>query len=197
MLTEEKTMKLIVGLGNPGMKYAATRHNIGFEAIDSIAEYYHISINKNKFKAEIGEGSIGGEKVVLMKPQTYMNLSGEAISACRAWYKIEPQDIIIIYDDVTLEVGQLRIRKTGSAGGHNGIKSIIQHLGCETFPRIKVGVGEKPPGWDLADHVLGRFSEEEMKVLCPRLKDVSDAVEMIIKKDVDAAMNNYNGKLRR
>ncbi|MGL4799454.1 MAG: aminoacyl-tRNA hydrolase [Cellulosilyticaceae bacterium] len=190
-------MKLVVGLGNPGMKYAATRHNIGFEVIDSIAEYNNISINKNKFKAEIGEGTIAGEKVVLMKPQTYMNLSGESISAARAWYKIEPKDIIIIYDDVTLEVGQLRIRKTGSAGGHNGIKSIIQHLGGDAFPRVKVGVGEKPPGWDLADHVLGRFSDEEMKVLGPRLKDVSDAVEMIIKKDVDTAMNNYNGKLRR
>lgn len=190
-------MKLIVGLGNPGMQYAATRHNIGFEAIDTIAELNHISLNKSKFKAIIGEGTIGSERVVLMKPQTYMNLSGEAISACKSWYKIDANDIIIVYDDVTLEVGQLRIRKTGSAGGHNGIKSIICHLGGDAFPRVKVGVGEKPPGWNLADYVLGRFSEEDMKVLAPRLKDVSEAVEMIVKKDVDTAMNNYNGKLRR
>lgn len=190
-------MKLIVGLGNPGMQYATTRHNIGFEAIDTIADMNHISLNKNKFKAQIGEGTIGGERVVLMKPQTYMNLSGESVSGCKAWYKIDTKDIIIIYDDVTLAPGQLRLRKTGSAGGHNGIKSIIQHLGGDVFPRVKIGVGEKPPGWDLADHVLGRFTEEEMKLVAPRLKDVSDAVEMIIKKDIDVAMNNYNGKVRR
>ena len=190
-------MKLIVGLGNPGMQYSATRHNIGFEAIDSIAEYQRISVNKNKFKALIGEGTIKGERVILMKPQTYMNLSGESVGACCSWYKIAPEDIIIIYDDVSLEVGQMRIRKTGSAGGHNGIKSIIQHLGGSVFPRIKVGVGEKPPGWTLADYVLGRFQEEEMKVICPKLKDVNDAVEMMIDKGVDQAMNIYNVKIRR
>lgn len=190
-------MKLIVGLGNPGIQYAATRHNIGFEALDTLAETSHISVNKNKFKALIGEGSIGGEKVVLMKPQTYMNLSGEAVGACSSWYKINPDDIIILYDDVSLEVGQLRIRKSGSAGGHNGIKSIIAHLGTEKFPRVKIGVGEKPPGWNLADYVLGRFSEEEIKVLCPRLKEVAEAVEVIVKKDIDTAMNCYNSKLRR
>lgn len=193
----EASMKLIVGLGNPGMQYATTRHNIGFEAIDTLARVNQISINRNKFKALIGEGSIGGEKVVLMKPQTYMNLSGEAVGACSSWYKIGTEDIIIIYDDVSLEVGQLRIRKTGSAGGHNGIKSIIAHLSTEKFPRVKVGVGERPAGWDLADYVLGRFSEDEMKELCPRLKDVAEAVETIIKKDVDTAMNSYNSKLRR
>lgn len=190
-------MKLIVGLGNPGMQYAATRHNIGFEAIDTIAELRGISVNKSKFKALIGEGKIGTERVVLMKPQTYMNLSGEAVSACANWYKIPLEDIIIIYDDVSLEVGQMRIRASGSAGGHNGIKSLIAHLGTEKFPRIKVGVGEKPPGWDLADHVLGKFSEEEMKVLCPRLKDIDQAVETIVKKDLNTAMNSYNSKIRR
>lgn len=190
-------MKLIVGLGNPGTQYAATRHNIGFEVIDTIAEINNISINKSKFRALVGEGTIGGEKVVLMKPQTYMNLSGEAVSACRNWYKIANEDIIIIYDDVSLAVGQMRIRKNGSAGGHNGMKSIIGQLGTDVFPRVKVGVGEKPVGWDLADHVLGRFSEEEMKEICPRLKDVSKAVETIVAKDMDTAMNRYNSKTRR
>lgn len=193
----EEIMKLIVGLGNPGMQYAATRHNIGFEAIDTIAELHNIAVNKNKFKALVGEGNIGGERVVLMKPQTYMNLSGEAVSACRSWYKIDNEDIIILYDDVSLAVGQLRLRKNGSAGGHNGIKSIIGQLGVDVFPRVKIGVGEKPPGWDLADHVLGRFSEDEMKELCPRLKDVSKAVETIITKGMDTAMNRYNSKTRR
>lgn len=190
-------MKLIVGLGNPGASYAATRHNIGFEAIDTIAELNNIQVNKNKFKALVGEGKIEGEKVVLIKPQTYMNLSGQAVSECRNWYKISNEDIIIIYDDVSLEVGQMRIRKTGSAGGHNGIKSIIQQLGTDIFARIKVGVGQKPQGWDLADHVLGKFSEEEMKILCPRLKDVSKAVEVMVTKDIDTAMNRYNSKARR
>ncbi|MEG0707548.1 MAG: aminoacyl-tRNA hydrolase [Cellulosilyticaceae bacterium] len=190
-------MKLIVGLGNPGMQYAATRHNIGFEAIDTIAELHNISVNKSKFKALVGEGTIDGERVVLMKPQTYMNLSGESVSACRSWYKIANEDIIIIYDDVSLAVGQMRIRKTGSAGGHNGIKSIIGQLGTDIFPRVKVGVGEKPIGWDLADHVLGRFSDEEIKEIAPKLKDVSKAVETMVSKGVDTAMNRYNSKARR
>ncbi len=190
-------MKLIVGLGNPGIKYASTRHNIGFEAVDYIGETHRISIDKNKFKALIGEGNIGGERVVLMKPQTYMNLSGESVGACMAWYKMKPEEVVVIYDDVTLQVGQLRIRKTGSAGGHNGIKSIIQHIGGDAFPRIKVGVGEKPQGWDLADHVLGKFTNEEKELLQTRLADVNGVVEMMIKKDIDAAMNNYNGKTRR
>ncbi|MGL4362852.1 MAG: aminoacyl-tRNA hydrolase [Cellulosilyticaceae bacterium] len=190
-------MKLIIGLGNPGMQYNLTRHNIGFEVLDYIANYNNIDITKNKFKSLIGEGVIKGEKVVLMKPQTYMNLSGEAMSACCNWYKIKPSDILIVYDDVTLEVGQLRIRKTGSAGGHNGIKSIIQHLGGDTFNRIKVGVGEKPNGWQLADYVLGKFSEEDIQSLKERLEDINDAVTMIVEQDVDKAMNKYNGKMRR
>ena len=190
-------MKLIVGLGNPGMKYAATRHNIGFEAIDSISELHHISLNKNKFKAEIGEGTIGGEKVVLMKPQTYMNLSGEAVEACKSWYKIDINDIIILYDDVSLGVGDIRIRKNGSSGGHNGIKSIIAHLSTEVFPRVKIGVGEKPKGWDLGDYVLGKFTDEDCKILGERLKVVCEATETMVTKNIDLAMNNYNGKMRR
>lgn len=190
-------MKLIVGLGNPGMQYAATRHNIGFEVIDSIAETYNISVTKNKYKALIGEGNIAGEKVILMKPQTYMNLSGEAVKACMDFHKISNEDLVVIYDDISLEVGQLRLRQTGSAGGHNGIKNIIAHLGTQAFPRIKFGVGEKPAGWDLANYVLGRFSEEDMKVIGPRIKDAVNATEAIISVGIEKAMNNYNNKVRR
>lgn len=188
-----KTLKLVVGLGNPGMKYAATRHNIGFEIIDSIAETYRISVLKNKYKALIGEGTIGREKVILMKPQTYMNLSGEAIRLCSDFYKISPEDVIVIYDDVSLELGQIRIRKSGSAGGHNGIKSIIACLGTQTFPRIKFGVGDQ--FHDLASYVLDRFSEAEMKCIGPRIGDVVKATEAMICKGVDYAMNQYNGKM--
>ncbi len=187
-------MKLIVGLGNPGMQYAATRHNIGFEVIDSIAETYNISVTKNKYKALIGEGNIAGEKVILMKPQTYMNLSGEAVKACMDFHKISNEDLIVIYDDISLAVGQLRIRKSGSAGGHNGIKNIIAQLGTQEFPRIKFGVGEKPAGWDLANYVLGRFLEEEMKVIGPRIGDAVKATEAIIGSGIEKAMNNYNKK---
>lgn len=187
-------MKLIVGLGNPGMQYAATRHNIGFEVIDSIAETYNISVMKNKYKALIGEGNIAGEKVILMKPQTYMNLSGEAVKACMDFHKISNEDLIVIYDDISLAVGQLRIRKSGSAGGHNGIKNIIAHLGTQEFPRIKFGVGEKPAGWDLANYVLGRFSEDDMKIIGPRVGDAVKATETIINSGIEKAMNNYNKK---
>lgn len=190
-------MKLIVGLGNPGLQYDGTRHNIGFEAIDKLADSHGISVNKSKFKALVGEGTIGGEKVILMKPQTYMNLSGESISACKSWYKVVPEDIIIMYDDVSLDVGDIRIRKNGSSGGHNGMKSIIAHLSTDVFPRVKIGVGQKPTGWDLADYVLGKFSDEDKKILEPRLKVICDAVDTMIKRDVDTAMNNYNGKTRR
>lgn len=193
----EDYMKLIVGLGNPGLQYATTRHNIGFEAIDSLAQVHNINVQKNKFKSFIGEGTIKGEKIILMKPQTYMNLSGEALKACMEWHKLTKDDIVVIYDDTSLELGQLRLRKTGSSGGHNGIKNIIAHLGTQDFMRIKIGVGEKPPGWDLANYVLSRFSEEEMKIVCPRLNDVVKAIEFIITQGVDRAMNQYNLKVRR
>jgi PTH1 family peptidyl-tRNA hydrolase len=132
-----------------------------------------------------------------MKPQTYMNLSGEAVAMCSTFYKILPEDIIVIYDDVSLEVGQVRIRKAGSAGGHNGMKSIVGLLGTDKFPRVKIGVGEKPPGWDLANYVLGRFSEDEMKILGPRLNEVAKAVECMVNKNIDTAMNLYNVKISR
>ena len=189
-------MKLIVGLGNPGTKYTSTRHNIGFEAVDRLSEFYNIDVNKNKFKAFFGEGRIGNSRVILVKPQTYMNLSGESIGAFASWYKTDPEDILIIYDDISLAVGQVRIRAKGSAGGHNGIKSIIQHLGRDDFQRIKIGINEKPAGWDLADYVLSKFTKDEIKILGKTMKDVVDATEMIITKGIQDAMNVYNSKTR-
>ena len=159
-------MFIIVGLGNPDKQYEGTRHNVGFEVIDAIAEKYNISVDTKKHRAYVGKGIIEGCKVILAKPQTYMNLSGESVWSLVYFYKIMPEDeLLIIYDDVSLDVGQLRIRKKGSAGGHNGIKSIISHLGSSEFPRIKVGVGEKPKDYDLADYVLGKFSKAERAVM--------------------------------
>jgi PTH1 family peptidyl-tRNA hydrolase len=190
-------MKLIVGLGNPGIGYKNTRHNIGFLAVEEIAEKYNIRVDKLKFKALIGEGKIGDEKVVLMMPQTYMNLSGEAILACKNWYKLQENDIIVLYDDISLDVGQLRIRREGSAGGHNGIKNTILNLGTEKFARIKIGVGAKPEGYDLADYVLGKFDHKEREILKDTLQDVVVALKLMLEGNMDTAMNRYNGRLRR
>lgn len=189
-------MKLIIGLGNPGREYENTRHNIGFQGIDALADDYNISVNKNKFKALYGEGRVGTEKIVLVKPQTYMNLSGESVKAFATWHKIKAEDILIIYDDVSLPPGKLRIRKKGSAGGHNGIKSIIQHLGTNEFERIKVGIGEKPQGWNLADYVLSRFTNSEIKIMHETMADIVGATDSIIEKGIDDAMNKYNPKAR-
>lgn len=187
-------MIIIAGLGNPTRKYEDTRHNTGFMAIDQVAKDYNIAIESCKFKALCGQGYIEGQKVLLLKPQTYMNLSGESIREAADFYKVEPEDIIIIFDDISLAPGQMRIRKKGSAGGHNGIKSIIAHLGSQDFPRIKVGVGEKPSGWDLADYVLGRFSPEDREKVDTCCKDVSDAVSLMVTDRTDVAMNKYNKK---
>ena len=188
-------MKLIAGLGNPGPQYTLTRHNIGFMAIDKIADTFLISMDLDKKqKAIIGKGMMGSEKVILAKPQTFMNLSGESIRAISDYYQIDPEDIIIVFDDISLDVGQLRIRKKGSAGGHNGIKSIIQHLGTNEFPRVKIGVGERIPGQDLADHVLGRFPKEQMKLVEEATENACEAVFMMVKDGIDKAMNAYNGK---
>jgi peptidyl-tRNA hydrolase len=187
-------MKLIVGLGNPGRDYAGTRHNIGFGVITRISDQYNIPLSSKEHKAVCGKGFIGGEKVILAQPQTYMNLSGESVRSIADYYKIEPEDIIIAFDDIDLEVGQLRVRRKGSAGGHNGIKSIIQHLGTNEFPRVKVGVGAKPEGGDLVRHVLGRFSREDEKAMGEVLDLAVEAVELIVTEGVDAAMNRYNAK---
>lgn len=187
-------MRIIVGLGNPTEKYQATRHNIGWDAITRISDDYRIPLNQKKHKAICGMGYIEGEKVILVQPVTYMNLSGESVRELVDFYKVSAEDIIIIYDDIDLDVGQLRIRKKGSAGGHNGIKSIISNLGTDEFPRIRIGVGEKPKDWDLADYVLSRFKDEEEAAIRQALKDASDACRIIITSGMDAAMNKYNKK---
>ena len=187
-------MYLIVGLGNPGREYVGTRHNMGFDAIDAICAKYDIALKKEKFGALYGEGRIGGEKVLVAKPQTYMNLSGEAVREIRDWYKIEDDEILVIYDDISLPVGKLRIREKGSAGGHNGIKNIIYQLGTDVFPRIKIGVGAPDhPDYDVKDFVLGKFSDEGVKILVQSVIRVADAVEELILHGAKAAMNQYNG----
>ncbi|AOR22335.1 aminoacyl-tRNA hydrolase [Clostridium taeniosporum] len=184
-------MFLIVGLGNPGSKYDNTRHNIGFEVIDNISREYNIDINRQKFKGVYGEGFIANNKVILLKPTTYMNLSGESIREVVNFYKISNEDIIVIYDDISLDIGRLRIREKGSAGGHNGIKSIIANLSTDIFPRIKVGVGQ--PNVNLVDYVLGKFSKEEKEILKESIEVATNSVEEIIKQDVNSAMNKFNG----
>ena len=189
-------MYIIVGLGNPTKEYKNTRHNVGFSVIDAIAEKYDISVLEKKHKALIGKGFIDGQKVILAKPLTYMNLSGESVRELVDYYKIdEKEELIVIYDDISLDVGQLRIRKKGSAGGHNVIKNIIAHLGHDTFMRIKMGVGEKPKGYDLADYVLGHFSEAERKIMSESAEKASDAVKVMMNESADAAMNLYNKKV--
>ena len=190
-------MFIIAGLGNPTKEYEHTRHNVGFDTIDCIADQYGISINEKKHKALVGKGMIEGQKVILLKPQTFMNLSGESIRAALDFYKIDEKDeLIVIYDDISLTPGQLRIRKKGSAGGHNGIKNIIAHLGHDTFMRIKVGVGEKPAGYDLADYVLGHFSKDDRAIMEDAFKEATEAVKMMITDGPDAAMNAFNKKNR-
>lgn len=184
-------MFLIVGLGNIGKEYDGTRHNIGFEAIDYISKKYNIDINRKKFKGEYGEGFIGTEKVILLKPSTYMNLSGQSIIEVMNFYKLSNEEIIILYDDISLEVGKLRVRDKGSAGGHNGIKSIISCIGSDAFSRIKIGVGQ--PKGDLVSHVLGKFNKDENEILSEVIKVTSEGVEIIIKNDIKEAMNKLNG----
>ena len=190
-------MYIIAGLGNPTKEYEGTRHNVGFDVIDRLSERYNIDVTMEKHRALIGKGMIAGQKVILVKPQTYMNLSGESVGGIVNYYKIDPEsDLLVIYDDISLDVGQLRIRKKGSAGGHNGIKSIIAHLGTTVFPRIKVGVGEKPKNYDLADYVLGHFSKQERELMEEGYEHASDAVEQIVQGEIEAAMNVFNKKVK-
>ena len=189
-------MFIIVGLGNPTKEYEGTRHNVGFDVIDALADKYNISVTEREKRAFCGKGIIEGQKVILAKPQTYMNLSGESVRGFIDYYKVDPEtELLVIFDDISLDVGQLRIRKKGSAGGHNGIKNIIQHLGSNVFQRIKVGVGEKPKEYDLADYVLGHFSKAEREVMNDGYKNAIEAVEMIVRGDIDAAMNVFNKKV--
>ncbi len=185
---------LIVGLGNPESKYDNTRHNIGFAAVDYMAEKLGVSFNKKKFNAIYADTIWGDNKVLLVKPLTYMNNSGEAVAEFASFFKIPPERIIVVFDDISLDVSKIRIRRKGSAGGHNGIKSIIAHAGTQNFMRIKVGVGEKPSGWDLADYVLGHFSEEDTSKIKEVMPDILQAAVFMMQGDVDKAMNDYNAK---
>ena len=190
-------MYLIVGLGSPGKEYQNTRHNIGFDVIDVIARQENISVTEKKHKALIGKGIIAGRKVILAKPQTYMNLSGESVRSLLDYYKAdETEELLVVSDDISLPPGQLRIRKKGSAGGHNGLKNIIAHLGHDCFQRIKMGVGEKPEGYDLVDYVLGRFDGTDRKIMDQAALAAADAVRLILTEGADAAMNLYNKKVK-
>lgn len=185
-------MYIIVGLGNPGKKYNGTRHNVGFDVIDLLAHRLGITVNKLKHKALYGEGRIGGDKVILAKPQTFMNLSGESIRDMMQFYKIDPQNLIVIYDDIDVKVGSLRIRQSGSAGTHNGMKSTIYQLQTDEFPRIRIGVG-RPEFGDLASYVLGSFPKDEIPIMKESLERAALAVESIVTDGLDKAMNRYNG----
>lgn len=185
-------MYLIAGLGNPEQKYEKTRHNIGFRILDALAARYRIDIKEKKHKGQMGTGTVAGEKVILIKPTTYMNLSGDCVYEAAAYYKIPPEKVIVVFDDISLEPGKLRVRKKGSSGGHNGIKSIIARLGTENFPRLKFGVGDKPEGTDLVEHVLGRFTPAEEALVESGIARACDAVCCMIEKGYDAAMNQYN-----
>ena len=185
---------LIVGLGNPGKEYAHTKHNCGFRALDILAEKLSCKVDKGKFQGLYGQCNWQGRKLLLLKPQTYINLSGRSVQQLSAYYNIPPQRIIVLFDDISLEPGRLRIRADGSAGGHNGIKSIIAELGSQSFPRVKIGVGCKPhPDADLADWVLSGFSAQEEKALGPALERAADAALFIIEKGVPEASNRFNG----
>ena len=187
-------MYIIAGLGNPDRKYAGTRHNIGFDVITYLSDKYNIELSKNGFKSKLGQGFIEGEKVLLMKPQTYMNLSGEAVGEAVNFYKLDAAtELIIIQDDIDLSPGDIRIRTKGSAGGHNGIKSIISHIGGNDFIRIKLGVGGKPEGWDLADHVLSGIDRDTEPLIRKVIAVAGEAVLTVMKEGAEAAMNKYNG----
>ena len=184
---------MVVGLGNPDRKYTLTRHNSGFLCVDMLSEKLNFRVDKLKFKSLIADTTINGHRCIVMKPQTYMNNSGEAVRECANFYKISPENIIVIYDDISLDVGKLRIRRKGTDGGHNGIKSIIYHLNSDQFPRIKVGCGKKPhPDYNLADWVLSEFKKDEQKALEPALENACKAIELLLDNQIDKAMNLFN-----
>ena len=191
-------MYLIVGLGNPGKQYENTRHNVGFDAVDLLVDEYRVPSSGKQHKAMYGKGVIAGQKVILAKPLTYMNLSGESVRALVDYYKIDPEEeLIVIYDDISLEPGQLRIRPKGSAGGHNGIKNIIAHLGTQVFKRVKVGVGEKPKGYDLADYVLSRFQKDERVLMEEAFERAGEAAVCMMNDTMEHAMNQFNKKTEK
>ena len=188
-------MFIIVGLGNPTRQYEGTKHNVGFDTIDYLIDEYQIPSSGAGHKALFGKGMIAGQKVIVAKPMTYMNLSGESVRELVNYYKVDPEsELIVVYDDISLAPGQIRIRKKGSAGGHNGLKNIIKMLGHDTFIRVRMGVGEKPKNFDLADYVLGHFPAEERSIMDEAAKTAAEAIRMIITENADAAMNHFNSK---
>ncbi|MBR6396869.1 MAG: aminoacyl-tRNA hydrolase [Lachnospiraceae bacterium] len=190
-------MFLIVGLGNPGTKYAGTRHNIGFDTITHLSDEYDIKLNKKEHKAVCGAGFINGNKVILAQPQTFMNLSGESVREFVDFYHLDPEnELIVISDDIDLEPGNIRVRPKGSAGGHNGLKNIIAHLGTQNFTRIKIGVGARPTEWDLADHVLARFDKDTEEIIRDAIDRAGKAAVTIMEEGPEAAMNKYNQKVK-
>lgn len=196
IVIEGLKMFAIIGLGNPGKEYENTRHNAGFNSVDAIAKKYGIDISKNEFKSKVGQGFIDGQKVILVKPQTYMNNSGEAVREVVDFYKLDStSEIMIIYDDISLDVGMIRVRDKGSAGGHNGIKSIIAHLGSEVFLRIRVGVGDKGENGDLVKHVLGTFKGDDETTIKESYEKAVDAATLILNDNLEKAMNIYNKKV--
>jgi peptidyl-tRNA hydrolase, PTH1 family len=192
-------ISLIVGLGNPGAKYDHTRHNIGFDLIDRLAKRWQISITEQRrFQGEVGEGLVAGKRIRLLKPSTFMNKSGQSVRAVLDWYKLEPQQVLVLYDDMDLPVGRLRIRFSGSAGGHNGMKSLIAHLGTQDFPRLRVGISKSAEAGvakDTISHVLGKFAPEELRILPEVLNMAADAVEMALKQGTEKSMSLYNGRV--
>ena len=190
-------MYLIVGLGNPEEEYASTRHNMGFCTINKLSQEFKIDVNKTKFKGLYGTGQIGGEKVTLLKPQTYMNLSGESIKECMDFYKLNTKNLVVIYDDIDVDKGTIRIRKKGSAGNHNGVKSITSILQTEEFARIRIGIGKPEHQNDMINYVIGHISDEEIKKLEPGIEMAKNAVVEILKNGIDIAMNKYNTKKQK
>ena len=184
---------IIAGLGNPGEKYANTRHNAGFIAIDYLAEKLGVRVDRVKFHALVGECELGGKRVLLMKPETFMNSSGVAIGEAAVFYKIPPENVIVLHDEISFDAGVIRIRRKGSAGGHNGLKSIIEHLSSDAFPRIKIGVGQKPsPDYDIVDWVLGKFPKDALLAIEARLADIASATELMVRGEIDLAMNRFS-----
>lgn len=183
---------IVIGLGNPGTRFENTRHNVGFDTVDLLASKYNIRLSRVKFKAVIGDGSINGQRALLVKPQTYMNASGESVREIIEWYKVSMNNIILIYDDIDLPSGKIRIRPKGSAGTHNGMRSVIYQIQSDQFPRIRIGIGKPPQGWDLADFVLSRFDEQERKLINESVAKAAEAVVEIMETGVEAAMSKFN-----
>jgi len=183
---------VIVGLGNPGSKYDNTRHNVGFDAIDILSEKYGIPVKKLKHKALLGDGNIADKRVILVKPQTFMNLSGESVRDIVEWYKVSMNNLIIIYDDIDLPIGRIRVRQRGSSGTHNGMRSVIYQIQSDDFPRVRIGIGKAPEGWQLADFVLSKFNPEDRKIIDESILKAAEATAEIINSGVEAAMSKFN-----